>query len=84
MGLISGIARTAVVAGTATAVSNRVSRRQQARWGAPESQQAYHPAQAPPPAPDVSSSLARLAEMHQRGELTDHEYATATAALLSA
>ena len=32
MGLIGGMARTAVVAGTATAVSNRVSRRQANRW----------------------------------------------------
>jgi hypothetical protein len=44
-GLIRGMARTAVVAGTATAVSNRVSRRQARRWGAEESQ-AY---QEPPP-----------------------------------
>ena len=50
-GLLRGMARTAVVAGTATAVSNRVSRRQSARWGAQEApaypQQEYA---APPPA----------------------------------
>jgi len=40
MGLIGGIARTAVVAGTATAVSNRVSRRQGNRWAANDQQQA--------------------------------------------
>jgi Short C-terminal domain len=40
MGLIGGIARTAVVAGTATAVSNRVSRRQGNRWAAKDQQQA--------------------------------------------
>ena len=39
MGLLGGIARTAVVAGTATAVSNRVSRRQGNRWAAKEQQQ---------------------------------------------
>ena len=39
-GLIRGVARTAVIAGTATAVSNRVSRRQAGRWAAQEQQQA--------------------------------------------
>lgn len=52
MGLIGGMARTAVVAGTATAVSNRVSRRQAGRWAAQE-EAAYapppQPAYAPPP-----------------------------------
>ena len=41
MGLIRGVARTAVIAGTATAVSNNVSRRQAGRWAAQEQQQAY-------------------------------------------
>jgi hypothetical protein len=45
MGLIGGMARTAVIAGTATAVSNRVSRRQANRW-AQNDQSAYAP---PPP-----------------------------------
>jgi hypothetical protein len=57
MGLLRGVARTAVVAGTATAVSNRVSRRQAGRWAAQEQQAAppqddYPPQQqyaAPPP-----------------------------------
>ena len=48
-GLIRGVARTAVVAGTATAVSNRVSRRQAGRWADQEQQQA---SQQPPPAAD--------------------------------
>ena len=57
MGLVRGMARTAVVAGTATAVSNRVSRRQANRWAAqeqppPQPQQDYYvPQQAPPPPP---------------------------------
>jgi hypothetical protein len=56
MGLLRGMARTAVVAGTATAVSNRVSRRQSERWQQQEyEQQAQYaappPAQAPPPPP---------------------------------
>jgi hypothetical protein len=45
-GLLRGVARTAVIAGTATAVSNRVSRRQANRWASQEQQQAY---QEPPP-----------------------------------
>jgi hypothetical protein len=54
MGLIGGMARTAVVAGTATAVSNRVSRRQAGRWADEEQQQVEHDAYqqqqyAPPP-----------------------------------
>ena len=51
MGLVRGMARTAVVAGTATAVSNRVSRRQARRWGGQEQQYAAPPQQqyAPPP-----------------------------------
>src|SRR6266513_761615 len=48
-GLLRGMARTAVVAGTATAVSNRVSRRQGNRWAQQDEQQQYE--QAPPPAP---------------------------------
>ena len=49
-GLLRGVARVAVVSGTATAVSNRVSRRQADRWAAQEAQQA--PAyQEPPPKP---------------------------------
>ena len=52
-GLIRGVARTAVVAGTATAVSNRVGRRQAGRWADQEQQQAYEqqPAYPPPPPP---------------------------------
>ena len=54
-GLIRGVARTAVVAGTATAVSNRVSRRQAGRWSDQEQQQAYEQQQQayqqPPPPP---------------------------------
>jgi hypothetical protein len=94
MGLIGGIARTAVIAGTATAVSNRVSRRQARRW----QQQAYpEQAQAPyapprytamqPTASDaggdeLTAGLQRLAELHQQGVLTDDEFAAAKAKLL--
>jgi len=83
MGLIGGMARTAVVAGTATAVSNRVSRRQAGRWAAQEQEQyppqqqyqqaAYAPPsqyEAPPPAEaDDGSSL--IAQLEKLGSLRD-------------
>ena len=78
-GLIRGVARTAVVAGTATAVSNRVSRRQAGRWAA-EEQPAAQPAEpqpepqyaAPEPAaPEGSDMDAKLAQLKQLGELKD-------------
>jgi hypothetical protein len=66
-GLLRGVARTAVIAGTATAVSNRVSRRQANRRAAQEQQaygqQGYEEAQpydAPPPADDMDAKLAQL------------------------
>ena len=90
MGLLRGVARTAVVAGTATAVSNRVSRRQAGRWAAQEEQAApppqdYPPQQqayaAPPPEPeparDPDADLARLqqlGELRAAGVLTEAEF----------
>ena len=97
MGLVRGMARTAVVAGTATAVSNRVSRRQAARWNQQEyEQQAQYqepvyaappPAPAPAPAPagsgdDLAAEIQRLAALRQQGILTDEEFAAAKAKLL--
>jgi hypothetical protein len=90
------MARTAVVAGTATAVSNRVSRRQAGRWQEQEyaqDQQAYAqqpppayapaPEAAPPPAGgDMSAELERLATLRNQGVLTDEEFAAAKAKLL--
>ena len=83
-GLLRGVARTAVVAGTATAVSNRVSRRQANRWqqqqDAQYQQQQYQqPVQyaAPPPAaaPDpIVVELQQLAELRNQGVLTDAEF----------
>lgn len=85
-GLIRGVARTAVVAGTATAVSNRVSRRQGERWAAQEQQQAPPPAAAPPaaaPAQDDSiTKLKQLGELHAQGVLTDEEFAAEKAKVL--
>ena len=80
-GLLRGVARTAVIAGTATAVSNRVSRRQANRWAAQE-QQAYEqqPAYeqpAPPPADDMDTKLAQLKELGElktQGVLSDAEF----------
>lgn len=74
MGLLRGVARTAVVAGTATAVSNRVSRRQAGRWAQqeppPEAAQAPPPAAQPaqPAAPSMDDKLAQLKEL---GSLKD-------------
>jgi hypothetical protein len=95
MGLIRGVARTAVIAGTATAVSNNVSRRQQARWARqeqeayPQQGYAYPPPQAYPPAQpagsgsdDLSAQLDQLVAMRDRGQLTDAEFAAAKAKLL--
>src|SRR5215203_1751640 len=80
-GLLRGVARTAVVAGTATAVSNRVSRRQAGRWAAQEEQQQpqeqqYAPPPQPPPA-DMDAKLAQLkdlAELRDQGVLTGAEF----------
>jgi hypothetical protein len=84
-GLLRGMARTAVVAGTATAVSNRVSRRQAQRWGAQDSY-GYEPEPAPAPAqaaaPDPIEQLKQLGELHAQGVLTDEEFAAQKAKLL--
>ncbi len=89
-GLMRGVARTAVVAGTATAVSNRVSRRQANRWAGQEEQQYYEqpaPAPAPPPppaAPDTVTQLKQLAELKDQGILTDAEFEAQKAKILAA
>ena len=72
-GLIRGVARTAAIAGTATAVSNRVSRRQAGRWASQEQQQyAQEPPQqqyAPPPPPPQTGMDDKLAQLKELGEL---------------
>jgi hypothetical protein len=79
------MARTAVVAGTATSVSNRVSRRQAQRWSAqdapPEPQQ-YAPPPAPP-AQDPLEQLRQLGELKQQGVLTEQEFAQQKARILA-
>jgi hypothetical protein len=76
-GLLRGVARTAVVAGTATAVSNRVSRRQARRWGTMDEPQPdqYAEPPAPAPAPDPTAQLRELAKLRDDGILTDEEFA---------
>jgi hypothetical protein len=87
-GLLRGVARTAVVAGTATAVSNRVSRRQANRWSQQEDQQyaQQQNAQAPPPAPaaapDTVTQLKELADLKSQGILTEAEFAAQKAKIL--
>ena len=86
-GLLRGAARVAVVAGTATAVSNRVSRRQANRWAAQDSQQYAQEAQPVPqqvaaPAEDPMELLAKLGQLHTEGVLTDEEFAAQKARIL--
>jgi len=97
-GLIRGVARTAVIAGTATAVSGRVQRRQAERYAERDAQlayqqdQAYQQAyqQAPPapaapssPAPDVVQQLKDLAALKEQGILTEEEFAAQKARILA-
>jgi Short C-terminal domain len=92
-GLLRGVARTAVIAGTATTVSNRVSRRQGQRWSQQEAQQqAAAPAPAPEAAPapaaapaggdSVIDQLKQLGELKSQGILTEEEFAAQKAKLL--
>ena len=85
MGLLRMAARTAVVAGTATAVSGRVQRRQAAKWDAQDQQQyAQEPQQYAQQAPedDATAQLQNLAALHTQGVLTDEEFAAAKAKIL--
>ena len=96
MGLLGGIARTAVAAGTWTAVSNRVNRRQQNRWAQQDQQQYYQeqhyrqpgPAVAPAPsggaARDTVARLKDLADLKAQGVLTDAEFAAQKSRILAA
>jgi hypothetical protein len=94
-GLLRGMARTAVVAGTATAVSNRVSRRQAERWsrqGYYDEPQYEEPPPQPAPAPaapaadtgDMVQQLKDLATLKEQGILTDEEFAVQKAKILNA
>jgi hypothetical protein len=85
------MARTAAVAGTATAVSGGVRRRQQARWAQQEAPTAApEPTPAPAPAapaaagPSVIDQLKELGELKSQGILTEEEFAAQKAKLLAA
>lgn len=87
-GLLRAVGRTAVVAGTATAVSNRVSRRQANRWSQQQPQPQYYeePVQYAQPAaaaPDPIEQLTRLAELKDQGILTDAEFQAQKAKILA-
>ena len=83
MPLLRGIARTAVVAGTATAVSNRVSRRQADRWSQEDQGQYQEPAPAAAPAADPLEQLKQLGELKASGVLTDAEFEAQKAKILA-
>jgi 3-oxoacyl-ACP reductase-like protein len=86
------MARTAAVAGTATAVSGRVRRRQENRWSQQEEAQAAPHAAAPAPAPAAAApaaggssmidQLKQLGELKEQGILTEEEFAQQKAKLL--
>jgi hypothetical protein len=87
--LMRTVARTAVVAGTATAVSGRVARRQNNRWNQQAEAEAYEQMQqAPPPPPaaapqaDTVSQLKELAELRDAGILTEEEFTAQKAKIL--
>ena len=98
-GLLRGVARTAAIAGTATVVSNRVSRRQAGRWAEKDQQQQqdqYPPDDqqqqqyaAPPPAPpadpmqDKLDQLKQLGELKEQGVLSDEEFQQQKAKILN-
>jgi len=82
-GLLRGMARTAVVAGTATAVSNRVSRRQSQRWAGEEKADYAEPAAAPAPRGESRiDQLKALAELKSQGVLNDAEFEAEKARIL--
>ena len=97
-GLLRGVARTAVVAGTASAVSGRVQRRQAERFADRDAQimadrQAAYQQQAPPAAPaapaappadDTIEKLKELAELKTQGILTEEEFTAQKARILGA
>jgi hypothetical protein len=88
--LLRTVARTAAIAGTATAVSGRVQRRQANKWSQQEAAQA--PSEAAPapvaaapaaPAPSMIDQLKELGELKEQGILTEDEFAAQKAKLLA-
>lgn len=92
MGLLRGVARTAVIAGTATAVSNRVSRRQAGRWAEQEQQQyesqmnqqqQYAPSSSGGGSDNTIDQLRQLADLRSQGVLSDAEFEAQKARILN-
>jgi Short C-terminal domain len=90
MGLLRGVARTAVVAGTASAVGGRVRHRQDQKWARQDAQYGAYDApppvpaqQAAPPAPDMLAQLKTLGELKSQGVLTEEEFAAEKAKILA-
>jgi len=73
-GLLRGMARTAVVAGTATHVSNNVSRRQARKWSEEDASAQQAAPQAAPPQQDVYVELEKLGQLKDQGILTQEEF----------
>ncbi|MEO8329105.1 MAG: SHOCT domain-containing protein [Candidatus Nanopelagicales bacterium] len=89
-GLLRGVARTAVIAGTATSVSNRVSRRQAGRWAQQDEQQMQQQGYAEPQAApagggtgDALAQLNQLGELKASGVLTEPEFEAQKAKILA-
>ena len=88
-GLLRGVARTAVVAGTASAVGGRVRHRQDQRWAQQEQYERQAQAYQPPPAAPAASGggdrmqqLSELAELKEKGVLTQAEFEAEKARIL--
>ena len=88
-GLLRGVARTAVVAGTASAVGGRVRHRQDQRW-AQQEEQRYAEQSPPPVAPAAAPAgdstieqLKQLGELKAQGILSEEEFAAQKAKLLA-
>ncbi len=86
MGLLRMAARTAVVAGTATAVSGRVAHRQNEKYASQDQaqydEQMAQQQAAAPAEPDQNAELQNLANLHAQGVLTDEEFSAAKAKVL--
>ena len=85
MGLVRMAARTAVVAGTATAVSGRVARRQAAKYDQPQEAAEPAPAAEAPAEPEQDDQITKLqdlAQLNKQGVLSDEEFAAAKAKVL--
>lgn len=82
MGLVRMAARTAVVAGTATAVSGRVAHRQAEKYNEQAAQQQAAAAPAAPAVDETTEKLQQLAALHAQGILSDEEFAAAKAKAL--